>query len=161
MAGIDLYLSLGSNLGDRRRNILDAVKALDKAFGKRHTACSEIIETEPWGEGPTAPFLNACARWHLERQAEVSAQAHAVLAVCQGVERSLGRGEHPLFDAAGKRIYRDRPIDIDILLFGAETIESKTLTIPHPLIAQRDFVLIPLREIAKAELKRTFPDLFD
>ena len=161
MAAIDLYLSLGSNLGDRRRNIRDAVNALEKAFGKRSTACSQLIETAPWGEGPTAPFLNACARWHLDRAADLSAQAHAILAACQAVERSLGRPPHPLFDAQGKRIYRDRPIDIDILFLGAETIESETLTIPHPLIARRDFVRIPLREIAKPALKRAFPDLFD
>lgn len=160
MERIDLYLSLGSNLGDRRQNILDAIKALEAAFGKRSTARSPLIETAPWGPGVTAPFLNACARWQLVREADAAAQAHAILAVCQGVERRLGRSAVPLFDADGQRVYHDRPIDIDILFFGAETIDSEILTVPHPLIAQRDFVLIPLRQIAKASLKRTFPEFF-
>ena len=65
------------------------------------------------------------------------------------------------FDKEGRRIYHDRTIDIDILFYGTETIDTESLKVPHPLISQRDFVLIPLREIAKPSLRAAFPELFD
>lgn len=161
MAFTDLYFSLGSNLGDRRQHILDAVDALDGSLGVRCAALSHIIETEPWGFGSRNRFLNACVRYRIYREADVTAQGLRILAQCKEIERRLGRSAGPGYAADGSRIYRDRPIDIDILFIGAEHIDTETLTVPHPLIAQRDFVLIPLREIAKPALKRAFPDLFD
>ena len=64
------------------------------------------------------------------------------------------------WDAAGHRIYHDRPIDIDILFWGTRRIRTTRLEIPHPLMAQRDFVMIPLREIADAQIMRAFPEIF-
>ena len=77
------------------------------------------------------------------------------------MERSLGRTVEGETDTEGKRIYHDRPIDIDILFYGKETIDSQRLTIPHPGISQREFVRRPLAEIAKPALKAAFPELFD
>ena len=161
MAFTDLYFSLGSNLGNRQQHILDAVTALDEALGTRCAALSHIIETEPWGFGSPHRFLNACVRYRIYRERDTVAQALRILSRCKDIERSLGRTAGPVYTPDGTRVYRDRPIDIDILFFGAEHIDTEELTIPHPLIAQRDFVLIPLREIAKPALKRAFPDLFD
>jgi 2-amino-4-hydroxy-6-hydroxymethyldihydropteridine diphosphokinase len=77
------------------------------------------------------------------------------------IEKTLGRDlSEPLFDAEGKRIYRDRIIDIDILCFGANVIKNDVLTIPHPLISERDFAKIPLLEISKPEIRNAFPEIF-
>ena len=73
----------------------------------------------------------------------------------------MGRSGGPEWDAEGRRIYHDRPIDIDILFWGCRRIRTKRLTIPHPLMAQRDFVMTPLREIADGHILRAFPEIFD
>ena len=154
MKAQDVYLSLGSNQGDRQARIDEALRRLDKAVGRPYDALSSVIETPAWGfDGP--PFLNCVVRYRTARRPET------LLKICKRIERAMGRRGAPEYGADGRRIYRDRPIDIDILFLGAEAIDSETLTIPHPLIARRDFVLIPLREIAKPALKRAFPDLFD
>ena len=72
----------------------------------------------------------------------------------------MGRTDLPEYDAEGNRIYHSRVIDIDILFFGKEIIETPELTIPHKGILQREFVLIPLREIARPSLKNYFPEYF-
>ena len=71
-----------------------------------------------------------------------------LLDICKDIERRLGRLEHPLYDENGKRIYTSRPIDIDILLFGDNKIDCPELTVPHKLMYERDFVMLPLKEIA-------------
>ena len=72
-----------------------------------------------------------------------------ILACCKKVERMLGRTGEPEYDTDGNRIYRDRPIDIDILLFGDNKIDTEELMVPHKLMYERDFVMEPLKEIIK------------
>ena len=140
----DLYLSLGSNLGNRRGNIDTALELLEKAIGAPPEAVSSIIETEPQGFSSPNKFLNCCARFSVpEGLGPID-----ILHICKDIERRLGRvNDGVVYDGAGVRIYRDRPIDIDILLYGSRRVETPELTIPHPLIGQRDFVKIPLSEI--------------
>lgn len=162
MAFTSVYFSLGSNLGPREANLEKALDLMDKAFGSRAKAISHFIETAPWGEGATKRFLNCCALYRIPKIKENSAEdCMDILVKCKEIERKLGRNEEIEFDNEGKRIYHDRTIDIDILFYGSETIDTELLKIPHPLISQRDFVLIPLREIAKPSLRTAFPELFD
>jgi 2-amino-4-hydroxy-6-hydroxymethyldihydropteridine diphosphokinase len=159
MAFINVYLGLGSNTGDRRRNIETAVRLLDEALQTRSAGMSTLIETEAWGfQG--GKFFNACILYRLLRKGTPEEQGLRLLRICKEIERRMGRDEAPVFDAAGRRVYQDRPIDIDILFFGDKRILTPDLTVPHPLAAQRPFVMIPLREIARPGLKRAFPDLF-
>ena len=157
---VNLYLSLGSNMGDRRASIEAAVTLLDEAFGTGHKRISSIIETPSWGfEAPD--FLNCAVLYALPRKRmSAEAQALEVLDTVKAVERRLGRGEDLEFDAEGRRVYHSRPIDIDILFFGTHRIGNPRLQVPHPLIAERDFVRIPLEEIANQRLRRAFPALF-
>ena len=75
------------------------------------------------------------------------AEALMILEICKDIERRLGRTGRPQYDENGGRIYTSRPIDIDILLFGDNRIDCPELTVPHRLMYERDFVMIPLREI--------------
>ena len=159
MTKIDVYLGLGSNVGDRELALMRAMTALDQVFGTTPERISRIVETPAWGfEGPD--FLNLCVLYRIPAEGTPEEQATALLRQIKAVERALGRKEELLFDADGHRIYQDRPIDIDILLFGKEQIHTEELIVPHPLIAERDFVKKPLKEIAKPDIKTTFPELF-
>lgn len=135
------YLGLGSNEGDRQ-SMLDQAVALLVAEAGTVTACSAYVETEPWGFQSPHPFLNAvlCI--------ETTLTPHRLLDVTQRIERRLGR-KHKT--ASGH--YTDRPIDIDILLIDSRIIHTARLTVPHPLMYQREFVWKPLLEIA--------PDIHD
>ena len=157
---INLYLSLGSNMGDRRANIEAALAMLDEAFGTGYKLLSNIIETPSWGfQGED--FLNCAVMYALPRKRDgAEAQALEILDVVKDIERRLGRAGSPEYDASGRRIYHSRPIDIDILFFGTHVIDHPRLQVPHPLIAERDFVLVPLDEIANRRLRRAFPALF-
>ena len=136
----DVYFSLGSNQGDRQARIEEALRRLDKALGRPYEALSSIIETPAWGfDGP--PFLNCVVRYRSARRPET------LLHICKRIERAMGRRGAPEYDAEGRRIYRDRPIDIDILLYGDMTVDTPDLKIPHPLMRQRDFIMRPLAEI--------------
>ena len=159
MAFVSVYLGLGSNLGDRRKNIERALTLLDEGFGRHYTALSRMIETKAWGfKGDK--FLNACVLYRIYRKGSPEEQGHEILALCKEIERTLGRDEKPEYDADGNRIYHNRTIDIDILFYGSEHIDTEDLTVPHPLIAERDFVKIPLAEIAKPSLRTAFPEYF-
>ena len=159
MASVSVYLGLGSNQGDRRQNLMRALELLDQGFGRPYEALSGMVETEAWGfEG--AAFLNACVLYRIGRKGSPEKHGHEILSLCKAVERALGRTDAPEFDADGRRVYHDRAIDIDILFYGKERIDCEDLQVPHPLIAQRDFVKIPLAEIAKPSLKAAFPELF-
>ncbi|MDP2654564.1 MAG: 2-amino-4-hydroxy-6-hydroxymethyldihydropteridine diphosphokinase [Candidatus Omnitrophota bacterium] len=128
-----VFLGLGSNLGDRRDNILRAVEEL-KAQGIALDALSTIIETDPVGGPLQGKFLNAVAR------TSTTLSPQEVLKAIHSVEKSLGR----------VRTVRDGPrtIDIDILLYDDLKIQTKKLTVPHPRMQERDFVMKPLGEIA-------------
>ena len=159
MAFVSVYLGLGSNKGDRRKNIERALSMLDEGLGCHYTALSRLIETKAWGfKGDK--FLNACVLYRIYRKGSPEEQGHEILALCKEIERTLGRDEKPEYDADGNRIYHNRTIDIDILFYGTEHIDTEDLTVPHPLIAERDFVKIPLAEIAKPSLRAAFPELF-
>ena len=146
---VELYLSLGSNQGDRRLNIEHAISMLNIELKRPYKAVSSIIETEPWGFDSDDKFLNAAVLYELEMLKGYNAEAEAlmILEICKDIERKLGRTGDPQFDAGGNRIYTSRPIDIDILLFGDNRIDCPELTVPHRHMYDRDFVMVPLREI--------------
>ena len=147
---VDLYLSLGSNKGDRKANIENALSLLNIELKTPYKAVSSLIETDPWGFESEGKFLNAAVLYQLRlpKQYNPEAEGLMILAACKKVEKMLGRTGEPEYDGDGKRIYRDRPIDIDILLFGDNKIDCEELTVPHKLMYERDFVMEPLREIA-------------
>ena len=149
MEKVELYLSLGSNMGDRRLNLEHALSMLNIELGKPFKALSSFIETEPWGFDSQEKFLNAAVLYELElpKGYNPDAEALMILEICKDIERKLGRTGEPQFDERGERIYTSRPIDIDILLFGDHEIDCDELTIPHKLMYERDFVMIPLKEI--------------
>jgi len=123
------YVGLGANLGARERSIRDAAGQIG---AKR---LSTIRETEPWGITDQPRFLNAVA------EVETDLTARGLLGRLLGVERELGRVRD------GER-WGPRTIDLDLLLFGSETIEEAGLTVPHPRLHERLFVLEPLAELA-------------
>ena len=125
-----------------------AVTLMDEAFGVGPERISKIYETPSWGfEGPA--FLNMCILYRLPVTEPSVEHATEVLHKIKEIERALGRDDVPEYDSEGKRVYHNRTIDIDILYYGKETINTEELTIPHPLIEQRDFVKKPLKEINK------------
>ena len=159
MAFVSVYLGLGSNQGNRLENIQAALSALDEAFGCHYTALSRVIETKAWGfKGDK--FLNACVLYRIFRKGSPEEHGLEILGICKEIEHALGRDDSPEFDAEGRRVYHNRTIDIDILFYGKERIDTEELTVPHPLIGERDFVKIPLAEIAKPSLRAAFPDFF-
>ncbi len=160
MERVDVFLGLGSNLGDRDLNLLRAMNLLDQAFGMHPERISRIVETPAWGfEGPD--FLNLCVLYRPVRKGTPEGHATEILRQVKEIEKALGRTQEPLFDANGQRIYHNRIIDIDILLYGTERVQTEELTVPHPLIGQRDFVKKPLLEISKPAVREAFPEIFE
>ena len=94
-------------------------------------------------------FVNAAVHYELEMKKGYNPEAEGlmILEICKSIERRLGRDGGPQYDESGKRIYSDRPIDIDILLLGDDRIDCEELTVPHKLMYERDFVMVPLKEI--------------
>lgn len=151
---ISVYFSLGSNIGDRDRNLQEALRLMDEAFGKHYSALSSFIETEPMGFTGD-PFLNAVVLYQIQAESPLW-----TLYQVKSIEREMGRTDPPEYDSEGNRVYHSRIIDIDILFFGKEIIDTPELTIPHKGMSQRPFVLIPLRQIARPTLKKAFPEYF-
>lgn len=122
---------------------------LNVELGTPYTAVSSLLETEPWGFESEGKFLNAAVRYQLRLRNGYNPEAEGlmILEICKDIERRLGRTGKPQYDEKGERIYADRPIDIDILLFGDNKIDCEELTVPHKHMYDRDFVMIPLREI--------------
>ena len=131
-----VYLGLGTNIGNRKENLTRAIEALSLALG-HCTAQSSFIETAPWGFDSENAFLNCAVAF------ETELAPLELLDTTEKVEREIGRTTK-----SSGCIYHDRVIDIDILLYGSVVIETPRLTIPHPLMPLRDFVLEPLAEIA-------------
>lgn len=146
---VELYLSLGSNSGDRKKNIEDALSLLNIELGTPFKRVSSLIETDPWGFESDNKFMNAAVLYELELKKGYNPEAEGlmILEICKDIERKLGRSGSPQYDDDGKRIYSDRPIDIDVLLFGDDKIDCEELTVPHRLMWERDFVMVPLKEI--------------
>jgi 2-amino-4-hydroxy-6-hydroxymethyldihydropteridine diphosphokinase len=142
-----LYLGLGSNLGDRERNLTETIRLIGERIGEV-VRQSSFIETEPWGFQSDNCFMNAVILCLTEKK------PREVLALTQQIERDMGKcKEHATQRSQivnGKSSnckYADRPIDIDILLYDDWTVDEPDLKIPHPLMHQRDFVMIPLKQI--------------
>ena len=127
-----IYLSLGSNLGKREDYLKQAIELL-KGFCRKLKA-SSIYETEPWGETNQPKFLNLCV------EAETDLPPKDLLDRLKKLEKKLGRKHNAKWGP--------REIDIDILFYGELVMREKGLSIPHPQLAARAFVLVPLREIA-------------
>ena len=149
-----VYLSLGSNLGQREENLRKAIRLIHERVGEV-VRQSSFIETEPWGFESDHPFMNAAVLCLTEKS------PREVLCLTQQIERDLGKskehatqrgessklkGESSKFKVQSSK-FHDRPIDIDILLYDDLTVDEPDLQIPHPLMNERDFVMIPLKEI--------------
>lgn len=152
-----VYLGLGTNLGDRASNILRAIQLIGERVGIV-VRQSSLIETEPWGFESSNKFLNAVILCETERT------PREVLRLTQKIERDMGRKKpigrqspsatHRTDGTVTKRRYKDRPIDIDILLYDDITVDEPDLKIPHPLMHERDFVMVPLNEIRHIEISK-------
>jgi 2-amino-4-hydroxy-6-hydroxymethyldihydropteridine diphosphokinase len=127
-----IFLGLGSNLGDKRAS-LDTALAMLHLRGVRVLRVSPYLETAPWGVTDQDWFVNAVA------EVTFSGSPEELLAICQAVELQLGR----------ERLLKwgPRTIDIDLIEFNGEIRVSATLTLPHPLYRERDFVMLPLRQL--------------
>ncbi len=130
-----VYLCLGSNTGDRLKLIEQAVSLLNLAQDIKLIRTSALYETEPWGVKDQNWFLNMIA----EIKTPLSAQD--LLIKCQNIERTLGRNREK------ETRWGERPIDIDIIFYGKEIINTQFLTIPHKHMHERAFVLVPLLEL--------------
>lgn len=131
---MSIYLSLGSNEGDRIKNLVQALVLLNENAEIQLLKMSGYYETEPWGPVKQDPFINIAA------EISTTLQPLELLSACQEIENKLGR----------KRTlhWGPRTIDIDILLYHDCRIDLEQLKIPHPYMEVREFVLAPLREIA-------------
>lgn len=129
------YLSLGTNLGDKGLNLRDAIRLIGERVGTVKRV-SSFVETEPWGFDSDNTFLNACV------SVETRLSPRELLVETQQIELQMGRKTK---SRDGE--YHDRLIDIDILTYGDITVDEPDLRIPHPLMEERDFVMMPLKEI--------------
>ncbi len=132
------FVGLGANLGDRARTLRLALRQLAAAPGVTVAQVSALYETPPWGKTDQPPFLNAAACLLTDLA------PHQLLRLCQGVEQGLGRQrqEH----------WGPRTIDLDLLHIPGVTLRDETLTLPHPYLTRRAFVLAPLADIAAGEI---------
>lgn len=142
MTNHQVYLGLGSNLGDCRKNLERAIRLIGDRVGQV-TRQSSFIETEPWGFESPNKFMNAVIL------CETTRSPREVLLLTQQIERDMGRMKKSVSGG-----YADRAIDIDILLYDDVTIDEPDLKIPHPLMHQRDFVMIPLEEVKQKQQLR-------
>ncbi|HIX74697.1 MAG TPA: 2-amino-4-hydroxy-6-hydroxymethyldihydropteridine diphosphokinase [Candidatus Parabacteroides intestinipullorum] len=147
-----VYLGLGTNIGNRRGNLVKAAALLAERVGDI-LALSGFMETEPWGFDSENLFLNAAIKM------ETPLTPDELLSATQAIEREMGR------EKKSDGTYHDRVIDIDILLYDNRVIEQPGLIVPHPLMQERLFVMAPLAEIAPFErhplLGQTFMELAD
>lgn len=146
-----VYLGLGTNIGNKRKNMVTAAALLAERAGDV-LSLSSFYETEPWGFASENTFLNAA----LELETVYSPME--LLRLTQQIEREMGRTQKS--DGS----YHDRIIDIDILLYGNEVVHHGDLVVPHPLMQQRLFVMQPLVEIAPSlvhpVLQKSMYDLY-
>ena len=129
------YLGLGTNIGDKEANIRFALEKIQESVGDI-VRQSALYVSEPWGFESENLFINAVVCVH------TTLSPRQLLVATQRIERQMGRKRK-----SSNGVYHDRIIDIDILLYDDLHISYPDLVIPHPLMQQRDFVMIPLREI--------------
>jgi len=129
------YIGLGCNLGDRMTTMASAVRALENHHQCSNVVVSSFYETDPMGPQDQPDYLNAVASLRTELG------AHALLEALQSIELGHGR------ERDGTR-WGARTLDLDLLMFGDSVISTPTLTVPHPGVAERSFVLLPLSELA-------------
>jgi 2-amino-4-hydroxy-6-hydroxymethyldihydropteridine diphosphokinase len=134
---MEIYIGLGSNLGNKELHLQTAIDEIEKRIG-HVVRQSAFIESEPWGFESNNTFVNAVIA------VDTDMTPTDVLKETQKIEREMGRTHKSV-----NGHYADRTIDIDILLFGNMEIDTPELTIPHPRMNERDFVIVPLREILK------------
>jgi 2-amino-4-hydroxy-6-hydroxymethyldihydropteridine diphosphokinase len=134
----EALIALGGNVGDARATLGRAVVRLCEQGDVRLTARSSDYATPPWGVRDQPPFVNLCIA------VDTELTPHALLARMQKVEQALGR------DRAAERHWGPRPVDLDLLAYDDVTLHSPDLTLPHPRLFERAFVLLPLAEIAPA-----------
>lgn len=135
----NLYLSLGSNLGDRKATIQQALALIDERIGSVYRV-SSFLETDPVGFSSPNRFINIACLVH------TMMSPLACLRETRKIEQELGRDTKSILPD-GTTEYSDRTIDIDMLLYDDISMDTPELTLPHPRMQERDFVMIPLREI--------------
>lgn len=133
---MNIYFSLGTNLGNKEQNLLLAVQNIEERIGKA-ISLSAFYTTAPWGFTSENTFLNAALC------VETQLSPLEILKISQEIEREMGR-THKSVNGA----YSDRVIDIDLLLYDDLILDTPELKLPHPLMQERDFVMRPLVEIA-------------
>ncbi|SNY93977.1 2-amino-4-hydroxy-6-hydroxymethyldihydropteridinediphosphokinase [Cohaesibacter sp. ES.047] len=133
-SGVEVYLGLGGNIGDPSITIEETLASLSRRPGIKVLTRSPFYRTPPWGKTDQSDFINACATIH------TTLSPQKLLKTCLEVEKRMGRER-------GER-WGPRIIDIDILSYGDEQVHEDDLSIPHPLIAERAFVLVPLKDVA-------------
>ena len=133
-----VYLGLGTNLGEKEQNMYDALAAIAEQVGVVQQ-CSSFFRSQPEGFLSDNEFLNAVAL------VETDLTPHQLLHVTQGIEKQLGR------TSKSTQGYADRVFDIDILLYDDVEVDTPDLKIPHPLMKQRQFVMIPFLEISEGD----------
>ena len=136
---VKAYLGLGSNMGDRAHQLQQAIQIIDRFQHIDVTSVSPIYETEPVGYTDQPQFLNLCI------EIETTLKPQELLKRCLETEQALHR--------VRKIRWGPRTLDVDILLYGNEIIEEDNLIIPHPRMAERAFVLIPLNDIASKHIE--------
>jgi len=129
-------IALGGNVGDVRATFKAAIADICAAAQARLMARSSDYATPPWGEEQQPPFVNACI------EIETALAPHALLAVLQAVEQKFGR------DRTKERRWGPRTLDLDLIAYDDLALRTEALTLPHPRLLERAFVLVPLAEIA-------------
>lgn len=149
-----VYLALGTNLGDKEANILRAYELIEERIGTI-TGRSSFYYSKPWGFTSDNDFVNTviCVK--------SSMKPRILLEATQEIERSMGRNKNKAAvsgnadaSTAAPREYHDRIIDIDILMYDDLHIDERDLKIPHPLMKERDFVMVPLNELLETMPKK-------
>ena len=144
-----VYINIGSNIGDRHAQIERAVARIAALEGVEGVRCSTPYESEPWGFASAHRFINVGVAF------ESALPPLTILDHMQRIEREIADAPHRNPDGT----YRDRPIDIDIIAIGRTTLVTPGLTLPHPRAGMRDFVMVPLRELAPAALTEWIVDM--
>lgn len=128
-----VYLGIGTNIGDKVRNIDDALVSIKRLPLTKIISVSDLYETLPWGYAEQDNFYNICLK------IETGLSPNGILGACLGIEAAIGRER--------TFMYAPRVIDIDVLLYENANLNTEELTVPHPRMKERAFVLVPLKDV--------------